>query len=88
MKDDAMKFLFKRTVVIGCVLPNSVNTNINFGVYRLTLFGKVKGDDVGKEVMMKVLPVHGQQVGIRAEDVLERGQGLTLLFYHFANKLL
>ena len=87
MKNDPMKLLSKRTVVIRGIVPNPINTNINFGVYRLTLLGEVKSDDICKEIMLQIFLVNAQEVGIRAKDVLEFSQLPALLFYHFANKL-
>lgn len=86
MEDNPVKLLSKRTVVITRIIQDPVNTNIDFGVYRLTLFREVKGNDVGKEVVLKKLPIDSQQVFIGAEDVVQGAELLSLLFDLLPNK--
>ena len=57
-----------------------INTYVNFCVYRLIPGGKVKGYDVGIEVMAQVLFVYRQEILIRAEDILQFSQVFLLLF--------
>jgi hypothetical protein len=78
VEDDPMDFSLYRGTERPGIIPDSINTYIDLGVYRLAGFREVKGDDIGIVVMMKILFVYTQQVIIRAEDILELCQ---LLFF-------
>lgn len=55
MKYYSMQLPDYRCVKLFRIVPNPVNTNVYFSVYRLARFGKVKGDNICEVVVIKVL---------------------------------
>ena len=88
MKDHPMKLPFKSVVKLMGIVLYPVNTDIDFGVYRVAGAGKTKSDDIRIIIMLQVLPVNFQEIVIGAEDVVNLAQLFSLFFEEGGDKRL
>ena len=79
MEDHPMQLLLYGTAKFPGILPNPINTNINFRRYRMTGIGKIKGDDIGVVVVLQVGFVDFQQGLVGTKDIFHCCKGLPFL---------
>jgi len=68
MKDDPVQLPLNRGLPIGRIGTDAVDADVQFGLQWLPFPGKRKSDDVGKIIVLKKLPVDGQQLLIGTEN--------------------
>lgn len=79
VKDDPQELHFDRAPEFPGIFPDPVDADINLPDDRLPGFGKGEADNIGIKIMLQELPVNFQQPVVGNKNILEFGQGLSLL---------
>lgn len=79
MKNNTVKLRFKGNCQLRRIISNPVYADIDFSL-NLRRAGKVEGNNVGIEVVLKKLAVNIQQSFVSYKDVVNRLQLFSLLF--------
>jgi hypothetical protein len=88
MEYDPVQFSFKRGLKLPGILLYSINTYINFSVYRLTRIRKAKSDNIRIIIVFQILSVYFQEIIIRAKYIANLIQFVAFLFKEGSNKRL
>lgn len=71
VKNDPVKLLFEANSQIPGIIPNPVNTYVDFGQYEATSwFRKIKSDYIGVIIMFQVIPIDLEQILVGAKHII------------------
>ena len=88
MEDHPVQFLRKRTPECRRIIPNPVDTDIDFPADGLTRIRQREGDNIRIKVVLKELPVNFQQILVGTEDIVQLCEGFLFPPEKRDNKLL
>ncbi len=80
MKDNPVQFIAEGRVELLGIVPHPVNTDVDLTNNWCWVAGQVKGDNIGKIVVLQVLLIDFQQVLIGTKD---EAQGFQLYLLYF-----
>ncbi len=80
MKYDPVKLLWKWNGQGFGILSDPVDTDVNLSLNRGFFPCEIECYDVGEKIVLQKFLVYFQQVVIRAEDIVQAGQGRLFLF--------
>lgn len=88
MKDYAEQFPLKTFAHHPGIFPDPVNADIDLAFYGFAGNGQFKSDDIGKVIVLQVLPVDFQEPPIGAKNIVKRCKQMLLLPKQGLNKSL